>query len=91
MAVVFKLVRGGDPRIPVEFDGQYLKEFDHEAFDGQGDAYFTKDIKEAKKFPTFMDAMQFRIRVPECKPVREDGQPNRPMTATNWVFETVKD
>lgn len=73
------------------YDGQYLKEFDFEALDGQGSCDLTRDLREAKRFPTIKEAMEFRLRSPDCKPIREDGLPNRPLTATSWAMVTVPD
>ena len=82
--VVMKLQ--GSPFGPTPFDGQFLKEFDHEAFDGQGEILTTKDPAEAKRFGTMADALDFYRRVPKCRPLRPDLQPNRPLTSTNWEF-----
>lgn len=70
-------------------DGQYLRDFDFEAGDGRGMIALTSDIKKAKRFRNGMDAFQFYQRTPQCKPIREDGKPNRPLTATNWEFKTI--
>lgn len=72
-----------------EFDGQFLKDFDFEAGDGRGAVDLTANLTEAKQFPTMAELVAFRNRVPECKPVREDGRPNRPLTATNWELFDV--
>lgn len=79
----------GDLSGPTPYDGQFLQEFDFEAYDGLGEVVMTPDVEKAKRFPTFMDALQFYRRVPKCKPIREDGQPNRPLTATNWEFRNA--
>ncbi len=73
-----------------EFDGQFLKDFDFEAGDGRGLIDMTPDLAEAKVFPTMADAIEFRNRVPKCKPVREDGKPNRPLTATHWQLAPLE-
>lgn len=73
------------------FDGQYLRDFDFEANDGRGEIDMTPDLAEAKRFPTLADAVAFRNRVPECKPLREDGKPNRPLTATHWQLHSLGD
>ncbi len=74
---------------PLPFDGQYLKSFDFEAHDGQGDIDLTPDISEAMKFDDVVCAVKFRNRIPECKPLRPDGLPNRPLTAATWRFQQV--
>lgn len=72
-------------------DGQYLKDFDFEAHDGQGEITMTPDIAEAKGFADFPEAHAFWKRSPECRPTRPDGKPNRPLTATTWEFATRPD
>jgi hypothetical protein len=71
---------------PLPADGQYLQDFDFEAHDGQGEITMTPNIEDAKGFPSFVEAHAFWKRSPECRPVRLDGKPNRPLTATTWQF-----
>ena len=85
------ILRGMPDGGPTPNDGQYLKAFDHEAFDGRGNLETTTDIREARRFETMADAFDFYRRVPECKPLRSDARPNRPLTATCWEFVTVED
>lgn len=73
------------------FDGQYLKAFDFEAHDGQGLIDMTPNIDEAMKFETFTDAFNFARTSPKCKPIRPDGKPNRPLTATTWEFAPIQE
>lgn len=73
-----------DPRPEVEnIYGQYLKDFDFEANNGEGFGTFTSNIAEAKSFATMYDAITFIKTQPECRPLRDDGLPNRPMTAVS--------
>lgn len=67
--------------------GQYLKSFDHEAHAGRGFGDFTPFKEQAMTFESKAAAFQFWKRVPVCKPIREDGQPNRPFTAITVVVE----
>lgn len=71
------------------WDGQYLKDFDFEAFDGRGNIVTTPNVGEAKRFADMAEAMAFRNTVPTRFPRRADGMPNRPLTATNWSFNNV--
>lgn len=92
MAVVMRL--WGQPTglgqiVPTPFDGQYLKAFDFEAHDGQGLIDMTADPAEAKRFADMAEAIAFYQRSPVCRPLRPDGKPNRPLTATNWEFLTI--
>lgn len=62
-------------------DGQYIKGADVDAFDGRGTADLTADINEARVFDDVIEAHAFWTQVSTVKPVREDGRPNRPLTA----------
>lgn len=73
------------------YDGQYLESFDFEAHDGRGDITTTDDLRKAKRFKTAMDAIRFAMTSPQCKPLREDGKENRPLTATNLEFRSIPD
>lgn len=67
----------------------FLREFDHEAFYGRGMATLTDDKSEAMVFDNIEAAFEFWKRVPKNKPVREDGKPNRPLTASTILFVKV--
>ena len=71
------------------YDGQYLKSFDFEADGGIGEGEFTTDLQEAMKFDTMSDALRFYGTVPASRPRRLDGEPNKPLTSTNWEFKEV--
>ncbi len=90
MSEVVMVLRGQANGQPTPFDGQFLKSFDHEAFDGAGDADFTPGWEEALRFPNLAAALEFRNRSPNCKPRRADGLPNRPLTATHWEVVRVE-
>lgn len=78
-----------DPSCPV--DGAYLKSFDIEAFDGQGSAEFTEDAHEAIGFFTVQDAITVWYQQSRIRPLREDGKPNRPLSAftAEFVYEEL--
>ena len=84
---IVMILRDGPP----QFRGQFLREFDHEADDGRGEIEVTQDLALAMRFPDLAAAIEFRNRVPRCKPTREDGQPNRPLSATTWEFTKVEE
>jgi hypothetical protein len=67
--------------------GQWLKSYNPDAFGGQGYADFTRNISEAKRFASFEDAMRFWKQASNLRPLRPDGQPNRPLTALTIVVE----
>lgn len=66
---------------PCPHAGQYLQSFDHEAHGGIGFATFTNDPTKAMHFKTNIEALEFWRKVPNNKRLREDGKPNRPLTA----------
>lgn len=75
---------------PCPHAGEFLKTFDHEAYDGRGFGTFTRHVAEAMHFPDHPAAFEFWRRVPKCKRRRPDGKPNRPLTAlTVEIYATV--
>lgn len=76
--------------VPSPFDDLYIKEFDFEYNNGMGRAGLTPDIEDALHFDNMDEAMEFYLRQPECNPIRDDGRPNRPITATNILFDKVE-
>lgn len=75
---------------PEFVSGCYLKEYDPEAHNGRGSAIFTANIKDAATFTSFGQAFKAYRGVPRCRPLREDGEPNRPLTAFTVMIEPVK-
>lgn len=61
--------------------GQYLESFDVDAHDGRGTATWTNDLNEAIVFDGFMQAMEAWRTWSTVRMFRDDGQPNRPLTA----------
>lgn len=74
---------------PCAVDGQWLKSFDPDSFGGRGDAGWTSDPTKAIRFADLDEASEFWRKQSTVKPRREDGQPNRPLTAFNVTFDTV--
>ena len=66
---------------PPELIGQYLKSFDVEAHDGRGTAEWTDDVTLAMQFADVVEAVQVWRTQSKVRPLREDGRPNRPLTA----------
>jgi hypothetical protein len=69
--------------------GKYLEWSDPDARDGRGDDRWTDDLAKAKKFATFMDAMECWKAQSTVVPFRPDGKPNRPMTAYSVTPEKI--
>jgi hypothetical protein len=88
-ATVVLIACGMPDGSPTPADGRMLAAFDFEMFGGVGGAVFTDELAEAMRFPSIMSAWQFLKRSPICKPLREDGLPNRPLTSTNWTIRQV--
>lgn len=61
--------------------GAWLRSYDADAHDGRGYVDWTTDPDQALKFPDAASAISCYRSVPSVRPVRMDGQPNRPLTA----------
>lgn len=70
-------------------EGAYLESFNPEAYDGRGVAEWTTDAARAARFPTREAAVRAWHGVPNCRPVRPDGRPNKPLTAYSLAVEPV--
>lgn len=68
----------GDPSKPV---GGLLKEFDVDAMGGRGTSDWTVDPEEALHFESPEAAHKAWTTQSTVAPLRQDGQPNRPLTA----------
>ena len=67
----------------------YLRYWDVEAHDGRGIVEWTADLSEAHVFASSIDAARVWKLVPMCRPLREDGKPNRPLTAFSIIIESL--
>ncbi len=65
----------------------WLKSYDPEAHDGRGATEFTDKVDEAMTFPDLAAATACLLQVPKARPVREDGKPNRPLTAYTVMID----
>jgi hypothetical protein len=61
--------------------GEYLEQYDVEAHDGRGFASFTDDPAKAMRFTDISEAVTAWRTQSKVRPLREDGKPNRPLTA----------
>jgi hypothetical protein len=84
---VIKIIAQADGS-PSPVDGQYLAEFDPDGFDGRGYARAVSDPRYAMIFHGNAAAFAYWKTQSTDKPFREDGQPNRPLTA--YTVEFVK-
>lgn len=71
--------------------GDYLEWSDPDAKDGFGDDRWTTDLAKAKKFDSFMEAMECWKAQSTVRPLRDDGRPNRPMTAYSVTPEKIEE
>jgi hypothetical protein len=69
----------------------WLKAVDLEAHDGRGDLKFTDHPDDALRFADVPEAFETWRRQSTTRPLRADGQPNRPLTAFSVTFDTVDD
>jgi hypothetical protein len=69
--------------------GQMLKAHDPNRYsDGRGWSEWTDDVRFARKFTSAADALDFWRQVSTVRPLRPDGQPNRPLTC--YHIEVVR-
>lgn len=68
-------------------DDQFLKEYDPEGHDGLGHVEATPNIEEAMIFADSKAAFACYRAVPASRPIRDDGKPNRPLTAFTVTIE----
>ena len=73
----------GDLPYRPEWDGTYLESYDPDAHDGMGAIVWTSDITKAMRFASFVAVMAAWQTTSTVNPVRDDGRPNRPLTAFN--------
>ena len=72
-------------------DARWLKSFDPNAYDGLGLVEWTHDINEALKLADFIEAKDYYIQRSTIRPLRADGQPNRPLTGWTVTLERRDD
>lgn len=60
---------------------KWIRAFDVDAFGGRGDVTFTSDPRRALAFGDRAQALKAWQTQSTVRPVRPDGQPNRPITS----------
>lgn len=93
--VVLKLV-GLSCGPATEFDGEYLVEYDPDArgVDKRGwpmtaHIVTTRDVRRARRFKDAVAAMECWRQRSARWPYRDDGKPNRPLTAFSATIEKL--
>ncbi len=74
---------GSTDGLPV---GWYLVSYNADGNDGWGEAVWTDDLAEAIEFATASEACACWTEQSRLRPVRPDGQPNRPLTAFSLML-----
>lgn len=69
--------------------GMWLASFDANAHDGRGDASFTSRPEKALAFDDRVQALELWRTQSTVRPLREDGKPNRPLTAMTIAVEPL--
>lgn len=75
--------------VPCPHENEWLKSFDHEAFNGRGHGVFTNRIEHAMRFPSKVHALAFWGKQSTVQPLRPDGRPNKPLTALTVEIEEI--
>lgn len=90
-AIVIRIVEqvGGVIAPAPEAPHGWVMSFDPEAREGRGSLELTEDLDEAMKFADMGEAIAYYRRQSQTTPYREDGKPNRPMTAFTVTFQPV--
>ena len=70
-----------------EGDFPYLLSFDPEAFNGLGKVSFTRDRSRAMQFSSQEAVIKFWGTQSQRVPFREDGKPNKPLTALTIMVD----
>jgi hypothetical protein len=71
-------------------DKGFVSKYDPSAYLGRGDIAFTWDVDKAIKFASQAEIFAFIMQVPPDRPTREDGRPNKPISAFNLVIEPME-
>lgn len=69
--------------------GAWLVFYNPNAHDGRGVAHWSLHARDALRFDTPTRALDFWRQVSDVKPVRGDGEPNRPLTAFTVMVERL--
>lgn len=71
--------------------GQFLSFYDPDGFDGHGHAEWVTNPAEALHFPDAVEALTLWKQVSKTRPLRQDGLPNRPLTAFTVSILPIED
>lgn len=68
----------------------WVESYDPDAYDGRGHVVLTQDISQALPFLSRTAAREYWRKQSKRKPWRDDGKPNRPLTAWSVEIEPVE-
>jgi hypothetical protein len=71
-------------------EGDYVMSFDPDANDGRGELLTTPSLDQALKFDDQAGALRFYRQASTVHPLRDDGKPNRPLTAFTVTIEPTE-
>ena len=71
--------------------GQYVKSFDFDGAGGRGIGRYAHRATDAKRFTTKLDALAFVQTQSRVRPLKDDGQPNRPLCGCHVVVAELLD
>jgi hypothetical protein len=84
----YVIICRGDALGNMTDDSKYLVYFDPDANDGMGEVIWG-DLMHARRFDSAIEAMRVWRMPSIVRPYRDDGHPNRPLTA--WNIEPWKE
>jgi hypothetical protein len=67
----------------------WVESYDPNARDGLGWMTFTKDPAKAVAFPSASEALRYWQQTSTLRPLRDDGRPNRPLTAFTIAVKQI--
>lgn len=85
----FLEIAGSFPGKPHIQEGSLLESFQDTPC-GRGNAKWTLDLEKALRFPSVAKAFEFYRRRSATVPTRDDGKPNRPLTAYTVMIERLE-
>lgn len=90
MAYVINIIAiAGVTPVPPGPPPYYVDHYDPDFAGGLGSVTTTRDIDKALHFATTIEAWNFWKQQSVERPLREDGAPNRPLTAFTITVEAV--
>ena len=69
---------------------RWIRDFDVDALEGRGSTRFARNPEDALQFDTFFDALKAYRTQSTVTPLRDDGQPNRPLTAYTVEIKEIE-